>query len=66
MSMPLDPATYLDHPEKAIALLNAVMASGGSLDAIENALTIVGLALARAGYTRPRANRGRRALEPAP
>jgi hypothetical protein len=27
--------------------LNAVMASGGSLDAIENALTIVGLALAR-------------------
>ena len=52
MTKPLDPAEYLNHPERAIALLNAVIASGGDLKAIEQALVIVGLALEQAGYAR--------------
>ena len=37
MTKPLDASDYLDDPEKAIALLNAVMASGQSLAVIEQA-----------------------------
>jgi DNA-binding phage protein len=49
----LDPDAYLDSPARAIALLNAVMSSGGSDDAVEQALIIVALALRRAGFRRP-------------
>lgn len=53
MTKPLDASDYLDDPEKAIALLNAVMASGQSLAVIEQALLIVGRALEKAGFQRP-------------
>jgi hypothetical protein len=54
MSKPLDPDDYLDHPERAVALLNAVMGSGGDLKAVEQALVVVALALKRAGFRRTR------------
>ena len=49
MTKPLDPAIYLESPERAISLLNRVISSGGDLAAIEQALCIVALALKRAG-----------------
>ena len=52
MTKPLDPATYLDNPAKAVALFNQVLGSGGDLRAVEQALAIVALALARAGFWR--------------
>ena len=58
MSKPLDPDDYLDHPERAIALLNAVMASGGGFEAVECALLVVARALERAGFKRPGADEG--------
>ena len=59
MTKPLDASDYLDHPERAIELFNAVVASGGSLEAVEHALAIVALALERAGFYRPKAAGGR-------
>ena len=35
VTKPLNPDDYLDHPEHAVALLNAVIASGGDLKAVE-------------------------------
>ena len=52
MTKPLKAADYLDNPQRAIALLNAVIASGGDLKAVEQALVVVALALKRAGYAR--------------
>jgi hypothetical protein len=46
---PLGVADYLASPERAVALLNAVIASGGDLAAIRQAVAIVTGALARAG-----------------
>ena len=54
MTKPLNPDDYLDHPERAVALLNAVIASGGNLKAVEQALVVVALALKRAGFSRTR------------
>src|SRR4249920_1938757 len=48
MTKPLNPDDYLNHPERAVALLNAVIASGGDLKAVEQALMIVALALKQA------------------
>ena len=45
----LSPDDYFDYPERAVALLNAVIASGGDLKAVEQALVVVALALKRAG-----------------
>ena len=42
-------ADYLASPERAVALLNAVIASGGDLVAIRQAVAIVAGALKRAG-----------------
>ena len=44
---------YLDDPEHAIGLLNRVIAGGGELKAIEQALVVVALALLRAGFGEP-------------
>ena len=44
---------YLDDPEHAIGLLNRVIASGGDLTAIEQALVMVARALQRAGFGEP-------------
>ena len=46
---PLGVADYLASPERAVALLNAVIASGGDLAAIRQAVAIVAGALERAG-----------------
>ena len=46
---PLGVADYLVSPERAVALLNKVIASGGDLAAIKQAVAIVAGALARAG-----------------
>jgi hypothetical protein len=46
---PLGVADYLASPEKAVALLNRVIASGGDLVAIRQAVAIVAGSLARAG-----------------
>ena len=46
---PLGVADYLASPERAVALLNKVIASGGDLDAIKQAVAIVARALERAG-----------------
>jgi hypothetical protein len=43
-------ADYLASPERAVALLNRVIASGGDLAAIRQAVAIVAGALERAGY----------------
>jgi hypothetical protein len=42
---PLDVAACLESPQRAIALLNTVIASGGDLDAIEQAVGVVTAAL---------------------
>ena len=44
---PLGVADYLASPERAVALLNAVIASGGDLAAIRQAVAIVTGALER-------------------
>ena len=46
---PLGVADYLASPERAVALLNKVITSGGDLAAIKQAVAIVAGALARAG-----------------
>ena len=46
---PLDVTDYLASPERAISLLNTVIASGGDLAAIKQAVGIVAKALERAG-----------------
>ena len=46
---PLGVADYLASPEQAVALLNMVIASGGDLDAIKQAVGVVAKALERAG-----------------
>ena len=51
---PLGVADYLASPERAVALLNAVIASGGDLVAIRQAVAIVAGALERAGYQQVR------------
>ena len=53
MSLETKPSDYLASPERAIALLNRVMSSGGGLAAIEQALCIVARALERAGIQGP-------------
>ena len=53
-----DASDYWDNPQHAIALLNAVIAGGGELRAIERALVVVTLALRKAGYGEP-VERGR-------
>jgi hypothetical protein len=40
---------YLESPEKAVALLNRVITSGGDLTAIRQAVIVVAVALKRAG-----------------
>lgn len=50
---------YLDHPERAVGLLNRVISSGGDLKTIERALVVVTLALRKAGYGGEPAERGR-------
>jgi hypothetical protein len=50
MTKPLKAADYLDNPQRAIALLNRVIASGGDIAVIEKALVVVALALKRAGF----------------
>jgi len=47
MSLETKPSDYLANPERAIALLNKVMSSGGDLAAIEQALVVVTRAQAR-------------------
>jgi hypothetical protein len=42
-------ADYLESPEKAVALLNRVITSGGDLTAIRQAVIVVAVALKRAG-----------------
>ena len=49
---PLGVADYLASPERAVALLNTVIASGGDLAAIRQAVAIVAGALERAGWVR--------------
>ena len=44
---------YLDDPERAVGVLNRVIASGGDLATIERALVVVALALSKAGYGEP-------------
>ena len=46
---PLDVTDYLASPEQAVALLNTVIASGGDLAAIKQAVGVVANALERAG-----------------
>ena len=46
---PLDVTDYLASPEQAVALLNTVIASGGELAAIKQAVGVVANALERAG-----------------
>jgi hypothetical protein len=46
-------ADYLASPQRAVALLNRVIASGGDLEAIRQAVAIVAGALKRAGFKRP-------------
>jgi hypothetical protein len=53
MTKPLKAADYLDNPQRAIALLNRVIASGGDIAVIEKALVVVVLALKRAGFGEP-------------
>ena len=52
MTKPLTAADYLDNPERAIALFNSVLGSGGSDEAVKQALLVVALALERAGFGR--------------
>ena len=49
MTKPPTVADYLVSPERAVALLNKVIASGGDLKAIKQAVAIVAGALERAG-----------------
>lgn len=53
MTKPLRPADYFENPERAVALLNKVISGGGDLATIQQALTVVALALKRAGYCEP-------------
>ena len=50
-------ADYLASPERAVALLNAVIASAGDLAAIRQAVAIVTGALERAGLEDRRSER---------
>ena len=54
---PLGVADYLASPERAVALLNKVIASGGDLKAIKQAVAIVTGALERAGLEDRRSER---------
>ena len=49
----LKPNDYLDDPTRAVGLLNRVIASGGDLEAVEQALVVVALALQRTGFGEP-------------
>ena len=49
---PLKPSDYLDHPERAVALFNRVIGSGGDLATVQQALHILTLSLRRAGFKR--------------
>ena len=51
---PLGVADYLVSPERAVALLNKVIASGGDLTAVKQAVAIVAGALERAGLGKKR------------
>ena len=53
MIKPLIPADFIDDPERAVGLLNRVIASGGDIAVIEKALVVVALALKRAGFGEP-------------
>jgi hypothetical protein len=50
MTKRINPADYLDHPEKAVALLNEVLSIGGSDRAIQQAVAVLIRSLARAGF----------------
>ena len=50
MTKRINPADYLDHPEKAVALLNEVLSSGGSDRAIQQAVAVLIRSLARASF----------------
>jgi hypothetical protein len=52
MTKPLQASDYLDKPERAIALFNRVLGSGGNDEAVKQALLVVSLALERAGFGR--------------
>ena len=52
MTKPLKASDYLDNPERAIALFNKVLGSGGGDEAVKQALLVVAQALRRAGFTR--------------
>ena len=41
MTKRINPADYLDHPEKAVALLNEVLSIGGSDRAIQQAVAVL-------------------------
>ena len=49
MTKPTGVADYLASPERAVALLNRVLAGGGNLKEIRQAVAIVAGALERAG-----------------
>ena len=50
MTQRTDPADYLDDPAKAVALLNEVLSGDGSDRALKHAVTVLGIALKRAGF----------------
>jgi hypothetical protein len=52
MTKPLKASDYLDDPERAIALFNRVVGSGGDDEAVKQALLVVAQALKRAGFGR--------------
>jgi hypothetical protein len=45
-----DASDYLDHPERAVALLNRVIGAGGSDQAIGQAVAVLVRSLKRAGF----------------
>ena len=56
----LDASAYIASPERAVALLNKVIASGGDLDAIKQAVGVVAVALERDFSVRAGQPRGSR------
>lgn len=50
MTKRIDPTEYLDDPAKAVALLNEVLSGDGNDRAIKQAVTVLVIALKRAGF----------------
>lgn len=59
MTERIDPTEYLDDPAKAVALVNEVLSGDGNDRAIKQAVTVLVIALKRAGF-----GDGRRACPP--